>query len=171
MKEFKINSIISYGRLKFWKSPKNPKFGTFYIGSFWKCDIEKVIFPEFYRASFGFLIKKFFNVFLIFQKSVFWNLKKSNILRYGKKRAMLPPYVGKSYIYFSLSLSLSLSLYIYIYVYIYIERERERAREIFGCFADVRGWNSALFAIAQPDFWKINKKIKKIFIKKPKLAR
>ena len=122
MKEFKINYIISYGRSKFWKSPKIPKFENFHIGFFWKYDIEKVIFHEDYRASFCFLIEKFFQHFSFFRNLVFWNLKKSDILRYGKKRAMLPPYVGKSYIYFCLSLFLSLSLYIYIY----IERERER---------------------------------------------
>ena len=77
MKEFKKNFIISYGRLKFWKSQKNPNFGTFCVGSFWKCDIEKVIFPEFYRASFGFLIKKFFNFFSFSKNLVFETWKKT----------------------------------------------------------------------------------------------
>ena len=115
MKEFKNYLTISYGRLKFWKSQKNPNFGTFCVGSFWKCDIEKVIFPEFYRASFGFLIKNFL-IFFWFSKNLVFETWKKTYYPLWPFRPFCHDLPKQSETY--------ISLYIHIYIHIYIYRER-----------------------------------------------
>ena len=59
----------------------------------------------------------FFPFFLIFQKSGFLIFEKINFFRYGKKRAKLPPYVGKTAEYF--------------YVHIYREKYLALCASIF----------------------------------------
>ena len=120
MKEFKILLIISQGRSKFWQSPKIPRFGNFSLGSFWKYDIHKAIFPEFYGDSFCFFIKSLKIFFFIFQKSDFFKLKKSEIPRYGISCSMLPPYTSKTTWYFS--------IYIPIYIYTYLLKLKNGVR-------------------------------------------
>ena len=57
--EFYLNGTILnsfYRRSKFPKSPKIPKFGNIFIGSFWLYDIEKVILGQDYGDSLRFFI-------------------------------------------------------------------------------------------------------------------
>ena len=106
MKEFKILLIISQGRSKFWQSPKIPRFGNFSLGSFWKYDIHKAIFPEFYGDSFCFFIKSLKIFFFIFQKSDFFKLKKVKYRAMAFLALCYPPYTSKTTGYFSIYISI-----------------------------------------------------------------
>ena len=109
--------------MKFWKSPKIPKFEPLFLQSPRKYEINKVILRQENGGIFA-IFRYLLHIFFIFKYLVFWKRKKlfSSALA---KRPLGHVYIAHSDMIF-------LSLYIYIYIYVCV------CLCVYDIFIDVR---------------------------------